>query len=377
MLSARELPSPPGAPPVDPPSGVRPTTRAARVTGPGERDLAAFMKAQYDRVPALAARLRVPVHEAEEMLQRALEKLWLHHESVDPSRWEAWLWQTIRFQRLDGLKRARRAQSVETELALVLEQCQRRGSPEVEAYERECAGELGALLDGLAPERREVVWLYLIEELPMAEVAGRLRIPENTAKDRWRLACDDMVAGWERRRAAERSKRRIAAFLASLAALVAALWRRVVRRGGGNVARLFAYSMCALALASHDGPARSLRPGDAGGALSPVEIAAAAPSPAGSMWSGGPSTSPRRSPLDYAFAPTLHTLAEPERDRMRQSPSAQASEVPRRLMIRAQAALKEGDLAVVRAILAEYIGTYPHDPLPEQYAKLAAAVAAP
>lgn len=62
---------------------------------------------------------------------------------------------------------------------------------------------------------------------------------------------------------------------------------------------------------------------------------------------------------------------------MRQSPSAQASEVPRRLMIRAQAALQEGDLAVARAVLAEYIGTYPHDPLPEQYAKLAAAVAAP
>jgi len=376
MLSARELPSPPGAPPADPPSGVRPATRDARVAASGERDLAAFMKAQYERVPALAARLRVPVHEAEEMLQRALEKLWLHHESVDPSRWEAWLWQTIRFQRLDGLKRARRAQSVEPELALVLEQCQRRGSPEVEAYERECAGELGALLDSLAPERREVVWLYLIEELPMAEVAGRLGIPENTAKDRWRLACDDMVAGWERRRAAERSKRRIAAFLASLAALIAALWRRVVRRGGGNAARLFAYSMCALALAGHDGPARSLRPGDAGAALSSAEIPATLSS-AASAWSGGATPSPQRSPLDYAFAPTLHTLAEPERDHMRNPPSAQASEVPRRLMIRAQAALQEGDLAGVRAILAEYIGTYPHDPLPEQYAKLAAAVAAP
>jgi DNA-directed RNA polymerase specialized sigma24 family protein len=47
-----------------------------------------FAKAQLERLDEHARRLHIPWHEAEDILQRSLEKLWLHRGVVDRPHWK-------------------------------------------------------------------------------------------------------------------------------------------------------------------------------------------------------------------------------------------------------------------------------------------------
>lgn len=64
--------------------------------------------------------------------------------------------------------------------------------------ERERSEHLLRLVAGIEPGRRGVLVAYVLEEMPMAEVAAALRIPVNTAWNRLRLAREELRAVWAR-----------------------------------------------------------------------------------------------------------------------------------------------------------------------------------
>lgn len=164
----------------------------------------AFVVAQIKRAGELGRKLRIPEHVAEEALQECLARLWQKRARVDPARWEGWLWNAMQFRVLVHFRSLRRAGKYEAGLGRLLERWQESAAPDEVTNFGQCDRELRVLVDALVPERRAVVELYLLEDVPMEEVAARLGIPENTAKDRWRLAQIDMRAAWERGRAGER-----------------------------------------------------------------------------------------------------------------------------------------------------------------------------
>jgi RNA polymerase sigma-70 factor (ECF subfamily) len=163
------------------------------------------------RAGELGRKLGIPEHQAEEALQESLARLWQKRASVEPGRWEGWLWNAMQFRVLVYFRARRRAGKYQADLGRLLERWQESARPEDVAHQAACDRELRALVDALAPPRREVVQLYLLEDVPMDEVAARLGISENTAKDRWRLAQIDMRAAWKRARAAERRALAVAA----------------------------------------------------------------------------------------------------------------------------------------------------------------------
>jgi RNA polymerase sigma factor (sigma-70 family) len=174
---------------------------------------------QVRRAAELGRRLRIPEHTAEELLQECLLRLWQEQATVDRARWEGWMWKAMHLRRLHCLRAARRAAKFEQRSAYEHHSPHESGQPDVGLYLAQCERDLCALAAGLPAVRREVARLYLLEELPMADVAVQLGIPENTAKDQWRLAQIDMRATWERDRARERSTLRLAAFFGKSARL--------------------------------------------------------------------------------------------------------------------------------------------------------------
>jgi RNA polymerase sigma factor (sigma-70 family) len=161
-----------------------------------------FAREQMRHLGQTARRLRIPAHEAEEMLQEVLVRLW--QADVERDRWEGWVWAAMAFRRLTYLRTTRRHARLEAAVVEHIERQLATPPPDVVTYQRECELELAGLAEQLGPARREVVRLYLLEEVPMTEVAARLGVSENTAKDRWRLAQIDMRAAWDRQRARER-----------------------------------------------------------------------------------------------------------------------------------------------------------------------------
>ena len=401
------------------PTGVRsrfeggaPAVPAARPAIARAPEIEAFVKEQYERLPDIARRLRVPEHEAEDVLQRSLEKLWMHHVAVERSRWDAWLWHTMRFQCMDRSKRARRAREMETEVTLLLEDWQSGPSPEVEAYQRECEGELLALLERLAPERREVVRLYLIDDLPMGEVAARLGISENTAKDRWRLACGDMEHHWGRERARERSRLGISAFLTTIAAVFLAFFRRVLGPTPRRAGPLLACAACAL-LAPGDqrrppagtaettavitpAPARPDTPAASPPLAPRAESPAPTPGNPSPATSGNPSparpartalhASTSSTPVLAARHPAIAPASGPDPMASQaagamQSPPPGAAEAQlaaaRKHLLSVGNLLRRDRKDAARALLRQYRLLFPEDPLPDMHRRLAAALNRP
>lgn len=248
-----------------------------------EAAFTAFVKTHVKRVSEHARWLHVSQDAAEDILQLALEKLYLCRGVIEPAHWEGWLRTSMLFRSMHHFRGVRRARKNELDVTLVAAELPGSASPETEAYQRECAGELLALLGGLSPERREVASLHLIDDLPLREIATRLGIPENTAKHRWRLACIDMAGAWSRGRAKERSNKRITAFFSAAAALLLAIWRRVtgLARAGGP---LLACAACVLLVAGEPGESRPAPPPGVHAAVEAMETAR----PAAVTLAGGP-----------------------------------------------------------------------------------------
>ncbi len=378
----------PHTPPADgPPRGVE------RCTDGGdfyERQFIAFVKVQINRVPEHARALRIPEDRAEDILQRSLEKLFPHRAEIESSRWESWLRSAMRLRSLDHFRGVRRARKYEQNITSLLQDWQSCGSPEVDLYQRECARELLALLDRLTPERREVVCLYLIDDLSMEDVAERLGIPFDTAKNRWRLAALDMGIQWERDRARERSNMIIAALMA-LGAFFLAFWRRI----GGSVSRggrpLLACAACALAFTTH---------AESEGSEARRESASAIAANVGDVQaqadaSRGDGGSTQRFASDGGGQPPAEARPSPSANTSvaSGSPGGAAparNEAPRakgRAALEVDAAHKylasitelrnRGNIAAARKLLSLYRLSFPQDPLPQEHARVAASLATP
>lgn len=204
------------ASPSDPPSGVR--LRPVR----DEPAFCAFVAAQHDRVRAWARVLHVSTHDAEEIAQEALLCLWLHRTEVRETAWPSWLRSAMVLRGRMHARSRHRVQQHETAYALGLLDETNSASPESDMYAREVERELQSLVENLRRERRVVVQRYLLDELPMEQVAADLGIKLEAAQKRWRLAQADMRAAFARDRSRERFKAAIAAFVA----FFVAFWAR-------------------------------------------------------------------------------------------------------------------------------------------------------
>jgi RNA polymerase sigma factor (sigma-70 family) len=351
----------------DPESGVR--RRDARDDRDGSA-FAAFVTQEMSRIEEWARMMRIPVQDAEDIAQSALLSLWKHRGELEASWWPGWFWKAMllrgRQYRRDGATHRQTLQEHESAVSFLLQQRRINASPEVLTYLRECESYLLGLVNALHPDRREVVRLYLLEEVEMDEVAARLGLKLNTAKDRWLLARADMRADFERDRAKERSALCLAAmeFAAALLALHAffsLLWRRLRGQARGRAVPLLACAALVLVVTTDDGPASALLPPAASvrtavGTLRDADEDVAPPAP---------------SPLRYAFLPILSAQAERVREAAPVRASSGSSEVPRKLLLAVEAAVQDGRLAQARTLLQDYRLGYPSNPFPQQYARLA------
>lgn len=341
------------------PQGGSPTVEQRRSAEVSERPCdAAFRsfareQSTRDRVRARARTFRLPSDVAADITQAALIRLWHHRDRVESCRWPAWFHKTVLRDAYRYVRRRELAKKYEPGIAFELWLNASAPSPEHDLHLRECEAELLGLMESLRPERRAVVQLYLLEELPMGDVAAHLGIPEPTARNRWRLAQEDMGAAFQRARA----KERFAAAFAAFWALLVALWVRVRGRAAPRFAPLLACACLAVVVADHQGTAP---------AVQDTEPPEALPS----------------ARLDYRLLPHLTTFAERERAAVSAAPAGgrgrtETSDVPRTLLAQAAAALLEGRPEVARSCLEQYRAAYSSDtssPFVAQYRALAAQI---
>ncbi len=247
----------------------------------------------------------------------------------------------------------RRARKYESAITYEIYEGRPVPSPEAELHLQHCETELLRLIDLLRPERRDVVKLYLLDELPMRDVAVQLGIPEDTAKNRWRLAQADMGRAFRR----ERAKERFLALVAAFIAFFVALWARLVGRGSRRVGPLLACAALALVVVSHDGG-----PALAAASLANEEEAAIEPS---------------SSRFEYTFTPKITAFAEREMDRPAPPVHVNEAQIEVALVLLAQAAaaLRDDRTAVARTYLAQYRAAFPRDPA-ERFARQYLAISA-
>lgn len=288
---------------------------------------------------------------ATDMVQDTLSRLWSRRAEVTPSHWPAWFRKTMLREAFHRSRAQRRAKRHEAAVAFELSIPPWNPTPEVELHQRECARELSHLLASLRPERREVVELHLLQELPMKEVAARLGIPENTAKNRWRLAQRDMNAAYRR----DRARERFAAFVAALWGILLVSWERLCRGAARRPASILACAALVVVVALHDDSTR---------ALSAEED----------------DSPPALERFEYAFSLQKSAMAFAERERAGHpgQTAAPAEEAPRALLAQAAAALLEGKPEVARSCLSHYRAAYgasAHGRFATQYEALAAQLA--
>jgi predicted DNA-binding protein (UPF0251 family) len=250
------------------------------------------------------------------------------------------------------IRSRRRAQEREVAFALYLQDELPSASPEVEMHLRQCERELLDRIEHLRHEQRDVVRLYLLDELPMEEVATRLGISVNTAQTRWRLAQSSMRAACTR----DRAKERFQVVLAAVAAFFVALWSRMASRMVGRAPRragpILACAALALVVVRHDEPAAAA-PRDEAAVVLP-------------------------SAFEYRFAPKLTAYAEREREAAPGRAEPRDPLAAQILLAQASMAFQRGNLAIVRSCLAQYRAAYPKGPTPSlarRHAALTAALA--
>lgn len=351
-----------GSPDTEPTSGVRrcPTLQEKMEMGQFARDYS-------ERGHAWLFAARVPLHDAEEVVQTALAALWEHWDEVAEAARPRWFWRAV----LNRDNERRRKWGVSHKYAervgceMELQVFSPAPTPEEQLLEGEVVAAMRWHFARLPTEQQAVVALYIFEEVPMAEAAIRLGIKEDTAKKRWRLAKEALRAGVQREEAKERFK--IAAVVAVTIAALFALWRRGWARARRGAGPLFACASLPLMVASHD----PLRFTDAARTLDERTVRA---------------ETIVLSP--YAFLPAFSAFAERELDApwARSGPAKAAKatvssarlEAARSYLVRVNTALyREKDRTKARRFLHLYEAAFPEKPFPEHYAGLVADLRGP
>ena len=155
------------------------------------RDRQAF-RALFDhfapRIRSFLLQRRVPKAQAEDITQDVMLSVWRRAASFDPAKAGAstWIYPIARNQHIDQFRKAKRAEQMdETDPSL-----QPEPAPAADdlCEMSESAQSVGAALETLSPDQRQVIDMAFTEGLSHSEIADRLDLPLGTVKSRIRLA---------------------------------------------------------------------------------------------------------------------------------------------------------------------------------------------
>ncbi len=159
---------------------AEPATRTLVVRArSGDRDaFELLVRANYDRLYAVARRMVSDAGDAEDATQEALLRGWREIPKLrDPDRYEGWQLRLLIHACYDVL-RGRRRRTLHTTV---------RALPEVMTMDADWLAErdqLAAAFKRLSPEHRAVVVLFFYREMTPNEIAGQLQIPIGTVNSR-------------------------------------------------------------------------------------------------------------------------------------------------------------------------------------------------
>jgi len=119
--------------------------------------------------------------DAEDVVQEAFVKFWRRNHSIES---RALLYAAVRSIALDFIRRDRRRARRE---ATAFAEAEPAMEPQFE-WEAETQSALAAAVGSLPHDQREVLVLKIWNELTFSEIAGALRISQNTAASRYRYA---------------------------------------------------------------------------------------------------------------------------------------------------------------------------------------------
>ena len=158
------------------------TDRVAPLPGDsaGRAELESLVADHYERLLRVAVLICREHADAEDAVQIALERAWRHAAELrDPDRLPAWLRRIVVREalRLEHRRRGLLARLIATPREI-----------EVEAESPRMDGALRDALDALTPEQRASIVFHHLEGYSVAETAGLLGVPLETARSRLRVA---------------------------------------------------------------------------------------------------------------------------------------------------------------------------------------------
>jgi RNA polymerase sigma-70 factor (ECF subfamily) len=109
----------------------------------------------------------------------------------DPARFRPWVYRIVTRKADDWIAGSMKSRRRRTEMGH--EEAEQTRQPDPEASDK-----LQRLMDKLPKESRTVLTLYYVEDLPIADVAVILDIPEGTVKSRLHTARNELKALWQR-----------------------------------------------------------------------------------------------------------------------------------------------------------------------------------
>ena len=155
------------------------------------------LRSIYDRCSARAFGIAQQIlrarPDAEEILQETFLEVWKRAREFDPARGsvEGWVVTIARSRSIDRLRARGAARTRESDPSSSMSQA---APPPLEAAERREARErVGAALNALPVEQREVLELAYFEGLSQSEIAARLAQPLGTVKTRVRLGMEKLA----------------------------------------------------------------------------------------------------------------------------------------------------------------------------------------
>ncbi len=362
-LPSRE-PCPHGS---DPPSGVRRREDAA--------DLGAFAGEVLRDPRKWSRHLRVPEHDAEDLLHDALVLLVEHEAAVAPAARWSWFASTLRHRKLGFARDRARARAHDPALEAHL----RAQPPPFPAPDAEIPDRAAAacwLIEQVSPSRRDVARRHLFDLRTLEEIAAETGTPIGTVRSRWERAKRDMRAALAR----EEAKRGGNAWLVALVALLSGLW---VWLTGSRKQPTVAVGAHSEAEAATRQRARTVMLfASAAWVLAAVETH--------DHWEwpevGSQDEEVARGfEVERAFVPFLSASAERERDWTTPPQRTQAGsdpgagkdrEMARGLLTIATSAIRRGDVATARDALRTYDFACAANPFAQQRAQLGATLAA-
>jgi RNA polymerase sigma-70 factor (ECF subfamily) len=168
----------------------------ALVTPVAAVDFLAIYREQFDFVWRAAQRLGAADSEVEDRVHDVFAIVVKQLPTYDPARpLRLWLYGIVYRVMLDH-RRKRSSHEVPTdELPTLVAE----GDPAASAEQRQGLSIARQIIDSLEMDRRAVLVMHDLEELPMPQVAEALEIPLNTAYSRLRLARRDFEEAARRR----------------------------------------------------------------------------------------------------------------------------------------------------------------------------------